>query len=95
MHMSYALLRDRFDHRSYRRHVDPSGLLEGQHPLFSHAAHAVDNNNIAYRILGNNYAKRAMFRRRSQLLPRPVTIEPGTPIGIVDWVLLSSSKEIC
>jgi tetratricopeptide (TPR) repeat protein len=52
--------------------------------LFSHAAHAVDNNNIAYRILGNNHAKRGDAPAAIAALSEALTIEPGDAIAHVD-----------
>jgi tetratricopeptide (TPR) repeat protein len=52
--------------------------------LFSHAAHSVDNNNIAYRILGNNYAKKGNVPAAIAALSEAVTIEPGDAIAHVD-----------
>jgi tetratricopeptide (TPR) repeat protein len=52
--------------------------------LFSHAAHAVENNNIAYRILGNNYARRGDVPAAIAALTEALTIEPGDAIAHVD-----------
>lgn len=52
--------------------------------LFSHAAHSVDNNNIAYRILGNNYAKNGDVPAAIASLGEAVKIEPDDPIAHVD-----------
>lgn len=52
--------------------------------LFGHAAHAVDNNNIAYRILGNNYAKNGDVPAAIAALSEAVKIEPDDPIAHVD-----------
>lgn len=52
--------------------------------LFSHAARSVENNNIAYRILGNNYAKSGDVPAAIAALSEAVKIEPDDPIAQVD-----------
>ena len=44
----------------------------------------MDNNNIAYRILGNNYAKKGDVPAAIEALTAAVTIEPGDAIAHID-----------
>jgi protein O-mannosyl-transferase len=52
--------------------------------LFSHAVHATDNNYMAYRILGNNYAKNGDIPAAIESLSEAVKIRPNDPIAHVD-----------
>ena len=52
--------------------------------LFDHAAHAIQNNNIAYRILGNNYAKKGDVTAAIAALTEALKIQPDDAIAHVD-----------
>jgi tetratricopeptide (TPR) repeat protein len=69
------------------------GYWENSITLFRHAVQVTDNNNIAYRILGNNLARRGQVAEAMVCLSEAVRIKPDDPIAQTDLgVALAEQK---